>query len=648
MKKTGTDKFVKFAKTAGSLFFALLLTLVIASGCGMLNDDTVVPATPSYTISGTIISPVTKAPLAGVTCMLSLDGATGISAATTDQNGAYTFTGVPSGKYKIKTAGTNLIAMTTKFSVDSNTEHTIMQISNTEWTKLAGETNPYDPSKAYITVHSDAYPPRSIGTEDAGVTIDLKKNDVTTGNQITAYEAKGHYTVNGSVDWTAAATYDNGMTFFKGVASNQAHTITAQKTGFNFESVTDTAAAPGEITHIILKGTPVVDGFPVTIVNNSGYKTSEIYLAVTGQDSSGNYYYYDPKTKDMKIGTSDATGANWCFPFTSLESTVENQFAYTHPFKNMFGGRVWIFFNNKGTFGVNKAGAAYDAKLMIQPSHTGTDKNTIFDKIELTCNGSLVTLNTTLVDYLSIGFKLKFNSDGIEKGFNVTNNDEISKAFSTRTDGWKNCVITDSKGNVMRVLAPKEMSSFSTALDTAIARGWEHYTTNEIEISYSNWTYKGYIDTAENSANKGKLVFKVTAGVGAGKNDVGDIYVIKSIPATKVVWDCDGDPLSNSDALAPKAAQKNLHACICAALNRGVFCSKDWSNKNNDFYVTTTLNNGQYNVYSYILHEKAIGKLVYGFPYDDHFGKDPTFNKSYGDARKGVTITIPKMPEFKK
>jgi len=624
----------------GMLFSLLFLSLFIASGCSMFTDDTFVAIPQIYTISGTVISPVTNSPISGVACVLSSDATAGITAAAsvsmaavTDQKGSYTFTGIQQGKYKIKSFGTGLITTTTRFSVNSNTEHTIMQIAGSEWTKLAGEANPYDPAKAYITVHSDVYPQRSVGIEDAGVTVDLKKNGDTA---LTAYEAKGHYNASGVLDWTAVTTYNNGMTFFKNVAPNTAHTIMAQKEGVTFESVTDATAAPGEITHIILKGTPVVDGFPVTIVNNSGYKTSEIYLAITGQDSNGNYYYYDPQTKDMKIGTSDAAGANWCFPFTSLESTVENQFAYNHPFKNMFGGRVWIFFNKKGVFGVNDN----DAKKMVQPSHTGDYLNTIFDKVELTCNGTTVTSNTTIVDFLSIAFKLK-SSGGSEKGFSVTSNDEIANVFLARTDDWKNCVVKDGKGNIIRVVCPRDMSIFSKHLDTAIAKGWEHYKTNEINFSYSNWTYKGYVDTAEGSVNKDKLVFKVTGGVGAGTSDIGDTYVIDSIPPTKVVWDCDGYPLANSG----KDAERNLHACICAALNRGVFSSSNWGNSDN-FYKSTDLNDGKYNNFSQVLHEKAIKNLVYGFPYDDHFGKDPTFTISYAEAKKGVTLTIPKMPAF--
>ncbi len=471
MKNTGTDKFLKLTKTAGTLFLALLLTLLIASGCAMLNgDDAVVTTAPTYTISGTVISPVTKAPAAGVTCSLSLDGTAAVSAAadvsktaTTDQNGVYTFTGVPSGKYKIKSAGNGLIAMTTKFSVNSNTEHTIMQPAASEWTKLAGDANPYDQSKAYLTVHSDAYPQRSIGTEDAGVIVELKKTGATSENQLVAYEAKGHFNSNGSVDWTATQTYDNGMTIFKGVTPNQAHTVTAQKAGFTFASVTDAAAAPGEITNLILAGAPVpeVKGFPVTIINNSGYKTEEVYLAIIGQDKSGNHYYFDKGANEMKIITGDPTGSKFNFSFSTLKAIDTKTFQYTHPFDRTIGCKVYLSFKNPAktsgglTFGVNNNNAVSG---LAEPSaaNENYDKYTIFDKFELTCNGTSVIFNTTTVDFIAIGIKFKFNIDNIEKGFNITSNQELFDPFLARKDGWEKAVVKDAKGNIMRVLAPNQ------------------------------------------------------------------------------------------------------------------------------------------------------------------------------------------------
>ena len=622
---------------------------MVTTGC--LDDDSSSGSafsTPLYAVNGTIVSPVTNAPLSGIKCTLAADEAgavysspdAGTSAfigslmqtAVTDAKGAYLFSGVKAGKYKIISSGANLVPMTTKFSVKSDTKQVIRQVSKDEWPKLAGNGVPYDPAQAYITVHTDAFPMLSAGSEDSGVTVELKKN---TQGPAAPYEARGHVTVGGTVDWTASKTFDNGLTFFKGVAPNQPHTITAQKDGYSFESAADAMAAPGEITHYILAGALPPNGFPVTVVNNSGYATSEIFVAITGQNKAGEYYYYDPAVKDMVIGTTDSSGTKWSFPIDKLDkATLENRFVYTHPFNNMSGGRIWIFFKKAGIFGINKnAGGSYDAKLMVQPDHKNAFKDVIFDKIELTCDGTNVTSNTTIVDYLSIAFNLK-PAAGSEKGFSLTSNDEIANAFIARGGDWAKCVYKDGKGNIIRIISPRDMPEFSNYLDTAIKKGWDYYKNNKITFKYSDWTYESYT-TQEN-----KLAFKVIKDWGAVKAS-GKEFVIDYIPPTKVVWDCDGYPLKNTTEIA----LANLNACICAALNRGVFCTSDWG-KTENFYKTTTDNDGKYNVFAQILHEKAINSLVYGFPYDDHFGKDPTMTISYDNAKKGVTLTIPKMPAY--
>lgn len=625
-----------------AIFSILPGFLFVISGCGsLLNGDNSATIIPTYTINGTIISPGTKAPLANIICDLIPDMTAEISSkapalkspsffssrTTTDQNGNYSFTGIYAGKYRLITSGTGVIPISTSFQITSDTQHSIAQFTQAEWKNLTGSD--YDPAKAYITVYSDAYPFLSHGGEDESIAVELKKS----GSTAAAYDARGNSNPEtGVIDWTAAKTSDNGMTFFKGAALGQAHSITAEKAGYNFESAGNVVASAGEITHVILKGTPVVDGFPVTLVNNSGYKTEEIYLAVIGQDQSGNYYYLDQKgTKDMVSAAANPTGEKFCFSLSDLDSTKENTFQYIHPFKNMYGGRLWMFFKTKGVFGI----ADGDTKKLIQPDHMGNYKNVIFDKIELTCNGSLVTLNTTLVDYLSIGFKLKFNSDNKEKGFNIVNNKDIPDAFEKITDAdWKNCVIKDDSQKFMRVMAPKQIDSLSNYFSKAIDNGWEYYSNNKLKFSYSGWNYEGRVITEETSL-KGHFVVTVARG---SKSNVNDSYDIASKPSSKVIWDCDGAPLQNSGT----EAQKNLHACITAAINRGVFCDSDWSNSDN-FYKTTVQNAGKYNLYSKILHDLSIDKLVYGFPYDDHFGKDPTFNKYYSEARKGVTVTIPKM-----
>lgn len=635
--------FTNSFKLAGTLLCVSLLVFLFVSGCALNDDDgdggVTAGTQPSHTVQGTVLNLLTRAPLAGIVCTLSPDGAStdapslAVSTQSTisGANGAYIFYGVPAGDYKLKTSADGFVPMTTHFKVDSNVQTTLQQLSASEWTQLLGAGHSYDPARAYVMIHSDAV----SNSDDSGVTVNLTNNALTSETTL-IYEAKGQISNTGAIDWTSTSTHLSGLTFFHGLISGAIHTATAVKDGYTFESVNDIPAVAGEITHVILKGTPAIDGFPVTIINNSSvYKTEEIYLAIIGQDKSGNHYYFDNGDgyKKMRIVTDNQAGDKFCFPIGGIKALGPNKFQYIHPFENTVSCRVYVFFKNRGHFKVNNG----DAKAgLAEPSHMNEDKYTIFDKFELTCDGSLVYLNTTVVDFIGIGFTLKFDNDGIEKGFQVACNDELAAPFLSRTDSWKNAVIKDAKGNIMRVLSPNQIENSFGSLDEAINAGWSHYSTNELEIKY-NWTYKGRVHTAEGEL-KNHFVFNVTAGAG----NVGDTYDVSFKPSSFTVFKCDGDPLSN-DGSKTTVAQRNLHACICAALNRGVFCNKDWG-ASKDYYADSALNAKQYNLYSKMLHDKAMNGLVYGFPYDDHYGKDPTFKKTYKEAKTGVTVSIPKMP----
>jgi len=393
-------------------------------------------------------------------------------------------------------------------------------------------------------------------------------------------------------------------------------------------------------------------GFPVKLINNSAaYKAAETYIAIIGQDTSHNHYYYDLKLQDMRICTDDVTGASYCFLLSDLESAGANAYKYLHPFKNTASCRVYIFFKNKGHFAVHKSTdpkSAYYNQYdplggFMEPaqSNASLDKFTVFDKFELTCDGKSVWLNTTMVDFISIPFNLKFDCDNSVRGFDGVTTQQLFDMFTSRTDKWKNAVVYDGNNNIMRVLAPNQDENKNDefgSLQSAIDNGWEYYRNRELTFSFGGYNYKGVLQTQETSVDKGSFIFTVLAG---SKSDVGETCKIPK-PSSFVVYKCADAPLANDGS----DAHKNLTACIGSALNRGVFCSSDWG-KITDFYVTTTQNAGQYNVYSKLLHEKALNGLVYGFPYDDHFGKDSTQNKSYADAQKGVTVTIPAMPSLK-
>lgn len=338
IKKSFADSF----KFTGALLCVSLIVSLFISGCGLNDDYSGIAAglQPSYTVQGTIINPVTKAPLSGIVCTLSPDGtsagapslAVSTQSTITGPTGLYIFYGVPAGDYKLKTNADSLISMTTHFKVDSNLQTTLHQFSTSEWTQILGAGHSYDPAKAYVMVHSDAL----HSPDDSGITVNLTANSSTNETSLT-YAAKGHMSETGIIDWASVSTHINGLTFFHGLIPGAAHTITAVKNGYTFESVNDAPTAAGEITHIILKGTATVDGFPVTIVNNSTvYKTEEIYLAIIGQDKSGNHYYFDngSEYKKMRIITDNPAGDKFCFPASDIKAIGPNKFQYIHPFEN--------------------------------------------------------------------------------------------------------------------------------------------------------------------------------------------------------------------------------------------------------------------------------------------------------------------------
>jgi hypothetical protein len=628
----------KKLKTAIHLtaFFFLASALLFYSGCVFDDSDGTFSggngAEALHEVKGAIKSPVNRLPLSGINCVLMPYSGGGSFAesvyktAVTGSDGSYSFSGVAPGRYKMISSAEGYIPAATIFTVDSNERHSITQLSEKEWPLYFGPGRPFDPARAYIFVITDVFP-HLAGPEDSSVEVSLIKTGAVPVSP--AYEARGHQAAAGAIDWNSSATYDSGVTVFYGVTPGQDHSISAGKPGHEFASASGVSAAPGVITTQILAGNPTVDGFPVAIENGTKvYKAENIYLAVTGKDNAGGFYYFDINKKDMVNINDPGAASNFCFSLSSI-ATVENgvtKYKYVQPFKYMISGKSYIFLGKPGNIGVDSK-----TKSLKEPSadNDTLDKYTIFDKYELTCDGK-VTLNTTVVDFLGIAFKLRFNCDGADRGFEVTNNKEVADEFLKRSDNWKKCVITDLKGNIMRVVAPYSLTEFDNYLAKSIDNAWAHYSTNELNVTY-DWNYRGKVQTDGS--------FKIDIRK-SGSETIIETRVIPYKPGSKMIFSCDGEPMPNTKT----PAVNKLHAFICAALNRGVFGQADMSG---EFYKTSAINAGQFNVYAHILHEKAIDKRVYGFAYDDFYGKDTTGTKSYDEAKKGVVITLPVMPAVK-
>jgi hypothetical protein len=172
--------------------------------------------------------------------------------------------------------------------------------------------------------------------------------------------------------------------------------------------------------------------------NNSGLAASNVYVGFVGGSTLN--------------ATNDATGAamslsqfdnpNW-YTLSQLSAGVD---------LSNFSGRIYVCYGSPWTF----QSAGYE------PSPTNSSDPNYFDrydKMELTYNGNAADVaDTTSLDYFSIPMTLKVYKGGAAGTLKGTIN---SSSTTTTVAALKNltsvagaAVVTDSKGNFVRVLAP--------------------------------------------------------------------------------------------------------------------------------------------------------------------------------------------------
>ncbi|HPZ09549.1 MAG TPA: carboxypeptidase-like regulatory domain-containing protein [Candidatus Eremiobacteraeota bacterium] len=305
--------------------FLFFLCIFFLNNCG--SDSTVQPVitpTPStYTVNGVITNSQSQ-PVGGVNCALSNYGTSitesAIYTTQTDSNGNYSFSGIPSGRYKLVISKDGYVKINTIFSPSDltsvkNTLNIIM-ISINEWPSVMG-SYPYDPAKGYIMVSTRDYEVNPSGdarndemsghdASNAGVSVEVISNK--DGAPV-AYGDKGCLHGNGTVDWNAEVTYEKGITHFYNVKIGETCTVSAQKTDHEFLTETDAVAVAGEMNHYILVG---------GIGGKVGTETPTPTPALTAMSDSAfqkqNLYNQDGSLKSNPVidaGTINIHGSNY-------------------------------------------------------------------------------------------------------------------------------------------------------------------------------------------------------------------------------------------------------------------------------------------------------------------------------------------------
>lgn len=249
------------------IFFAVLAVGFALQGCGSSGSSGSTAwwgseSAAKYTVSGKIISPVSLQPVEGMTCTLQLVDRKGtkssVQTTTTDAEGAYSFSGLEAGTYRMITSRSGHITDNSYFTVSQDMTVNQTSLKTDEWTTVMGTDHPYDPSMAYVSAIVDhtggGTPPVTAGkgTKDPGkdgVVVDLFSQSKAKGS---GYQARCYMDTQGRADWSATSTSSTGVALFYKTSPTDTYTLTATKSGHVFDNVASIAPVQGEFTNYMM------------------------------------------------------------------------------------------------------------------------------------------------------------------------------------------------------------------------------------------------------------------------------------------------------------------------------------------------------------------------------------------------------------
>jgi len=314
-----------------------------------------------------------------------------------------------------------------------------------------------------------------------------------------------------------------------------------------------------------------------------------------------------------------------------------------------FSGRIYLSVGiPKIPFTVNSSGYA-------QPSfYEGAGKYTLFDWIEFSFDSSQnFNGNTTMVDQfgLSLTLEVSMPDQVLQVGLNST----------TLRDGMIS--VEDAIYSVGRVTAPLETtetppfgkkaaypsiinvntgyllrncSPSTIAANIKINVGIINYFEDTINQWYETWKrvplviavsqenyYSAMVKDDELQFKIGKFTTDIEWKIVPSVE-----FIFKTKITSAEIWQCNGVLASGT------TASKNAGKIIAAAFNRGVMNNiidgLKVSATDNSFYPPGST----YNQWASLAHQYSIGKLAYGFAYDDVCDQNPTIALSQPNSIK--------------
>ena len=432
------------------------------------------------------------------------------------------------------------------------------------------------------------------------------------------------------------------------------------------------------------------DHYPLvlTVVNNSGFDDTQIYLLCTGSnqpgDAADHHFGYINFSNHAFVETGEKTG--FSLDTSTMTATLHAVKGYSgdNTYKiqipRIVSGRLYFAFGDN-----------FDQCPNFPSSGppNGANNTVVYDKVEFDTWDN-PNINITNVDFFGISYFVSVydNNTGnlVHRGY-LKSRDEIFEAFKNvagdpdqqygNTGIFGDLIITGTAGNgveQIRILSPKNAAytDFSGALASAsqkCSHFFDKYVNDHCwrpnrQFSCYSKLYKPSDPSINNEVYYGKI-----SSDGMTLNlytdpDLTQPYTVATLPRPSSsdfsfpgssqwhqIDSADSDEIDWGYLLGGQVAGTNKGAywatdpvamSILISIVRGVMheddgCAK-WTDSSNFYKGNGGVSTAGFPIFYYgqLFHELAIDKLSYALSYDDIFGSDPSVYFS----NPNVTLTF--------
>ncbi|MDQ7826355.1 MAG: carboxypeptidase regulatory-like domain-containing protein [Candidatus Eremiobacteraeota bacterium] len=194
-------------------------------------------------VSGNLKDVMTGTAISGASVTLTVNGGSSQVSTTTDSSGNFSFSNITAGDYILRFSSSGYVPLNKYLNIQGNVSQYTSICKITDWNTLMGSSHPYDASSGYFLVN--VWTIQSQMLQGAVVIC-------TPGGTAMAYVTSG---TPPTLDWSGTSTTQGGSAFIYKVSTTQTYSLTAQKTGYTFGSISGIVPIAGEISDYDLQST---------------------------------------------------------------------------------------------------------------------------------------------------------------------------------------------------------------------------------------------------------------------------------------------------------------------------------------------------------------------------------------------------------